>query len=46
LVHAALDKVDEPTEDAIMVGDTREDVHAARRAGVDTVVVLTGRFAI
>jgi HAD superfamily hydrolase (TIGR01509 family) len=46
LVHAALDKADEPPEDAIMVGDTPWDVHAARRAGVDTVAVLTGGFAI
>jgi phosphoglycolate phosphatase-like HAD superfamily hydrolase len=29
-----------------MIGDTPWDVHAARRAGVDTLAVLTGGFAI
>ncbi|HZU59386.1 MAG TPA: HAD family hydrolase [Solirubrobacteraceae bacterium] len=46
LVHAALAKADEAPDEAVMVGDTPWDVHAARRAGVDTVAVLTGGFAI
>jgi phosphoglycolate phosphatase-like HAD superfamily hydrolase len=29
-----------------MIGDTPWDVHAARRADVDTIAVLTGGFAI
>jgi len=43
LVHAALDKV--KTGDAVMVGDTRWDVEAAARAGIETVCVLTGGWA-
>jgi HAD superfamily hydrolase (TIGR01509 family) len=46
LIHAALDQADGEPEDAVMVGDTPWDVHAARGAGVDTVAVLTGGFAI
>ena len=36
----------EMPEDAVMVGDTPWDVHAARGAGVPTIAVLTGGFAI
>ena len=43
LVHAALAKV--KAEDAVMVGDTTWDIEAARRAGVDTLAVLTGGFS-
>ena len=43
LVLAALEKAG--TEDAVMVGDTPWDVEAAKKAGVPTVVVLTGGFA-
>jgi HAD superfamily hydrolase (TIGR01509 family) len=46
LIQAALERVDGDSGDAIMIGDTPWDVHAARRAGVDTVAVLTGGFAI
>ena len=46
LVHAALAKVGGEAADAVMIGDTPWDVHAARRAGVDTIAVLTGGFAI
>jgi HAD superfamily hydrolase (TIGR01509 family) len=46
LIHAALDQAGAEPSDAIMVGDTPWDVHAAKRAGVDTVAVLTGGFAI
>lgn len=43
LVRAALDKAGE--EQAVMVGDTPWDVEAARRAGVETVCVITGGFS-
>jgi HAD superfamily hydrolase (TIGR01509 family) len=43
LVRAALDKAG--TEDAVMVGDTPWDIEAARKAGVETVCVITGGFS-
>jgi HAD superfamily hydrolase (TIGR01549 family) len=43
LVRAALDKAG--TEEAVMVGDTPWDIEAARKAGVETVTVITGGFA-
>jgi HAD superfamily hydrolase (TIGR01549 family) len=43
LVHAALDKAG--THDAVMVGDTPWDVEAARKAGLETVTVITGGFS-
>jgi HAD superfamily hydrolase (TIGR01509 family) len=43
LVRAALEKVD--ADDGVMVGDTPWDVEAARRAGIETLAVLTGGFA-
>jgi HAD superfamily hydrolase (TIGR01549 family) len=43
LVHAALDKVG--ADDGVMVGDTPWDVVAARRAGIETLAVLTGGFS-
>ena len=43
LVRAALDKAE--TEDGVMVGDTPWDIEAARKAGVDTVCVITGGFS-
>jgi HAD superfamily hydrolase (TIGR01549 family) len=43
LVHAALDKLD--GDAAVMVGDTPWDVEAARRAGVETIAVMTGGFS-
>jgi HAD superfamily hydrolase (TIGR01549 family) len=43
LVKAALEKVG--AEDGVMVGDTPWDVIAARRAGVETLAVLTGGFS-
>ena len=43
LVHAALEKAG--TEDAVMVGDTPWDVEAARKAGIETVCVITGGFS-
>lgn len=46
LVKAALARVDAEPHEAVMVGDTPWDVHSARGAGVPTVAVLTGGFAI
>lgn len=46
LVNAALERVGGSAEDAVMVGDTPWDVHAARAAGVPTLAVLTGGFAV
>ena len=43
LVEAALAKAG--TRDAVMVGDTPWDVGAARRAGIETICVLTGGFS-
>ncbi len=43
LVETALAKLG--TRDATMVGDTPWDVEAARRAGIDTIAVLTGGFS-
>ena len=46
LIKAALEKGGQGPDQAIMIGDTPWDVHAARKAGVDTIAVLTGGFAI
>jgi HAD superfamily hydrolase (TIGR01509 family) len=46
LVKAALERVGGGPAESVMVGDTPWDVHAARRAGVETIAVLTGGFAI
>ncbi len=46
LVKAALARAGANPGDAVMVGDTPWDVHAARGAGVSTLAVLTGGFAI
>ena len=43
LVETALQKAG--TRDAVMVGDTPWDVEAARRAGIETVAVITGGFS-
>ena len=43
LVRAALEKAG--TDDAVMVGDTTWDIEAARRAGIDTIAVMTGGFS-
>jgi HAD superfamily hydrolase (TIGR01509 family) len=45
LVQAALDRTDDDVDSAVMVGDTPWDVKAARKAGVDTIAVVTGGFA-
>jgi HAD superfamily hydrolase (TIGR01549 family) len=43
LVHAAMDKAG--NGDAVMVGDSTWDCEAARRAGIETIAVLTGGFS-
>ncbi len=43
LVHAALEKVG--ANEGVMVGDTPWDVKAAKKAGIDTIAVLTGGFS-
>jgi HAD superfamily hydrolase (TIGR01549 family) len=49
LIKAALAKVDgdlgEGDPDAILIGDTVWDVKAAKRAGIETLAVLTGGFS-
>ena len=44
LIKAALDKAD-TDGDALLIGDTVWDVEAAKRAGVETLAVLTGGFS-
>jgi HAD superfamily hydrolase (TIGR01509 family) len=46
LVRAALERAGKNDREAVMVGDTPWDVRAAGNAGVPTVAVLTGGFAI
>jgi HAD superfamily hydrolase (TIGR01549 family) len=43
VVHAAMEKA--RTDDAVMVGDSRWDVEAARNAGLETIAVLTGGWS-
>lgn len=45
LVHSALEKADGDAHDAVMIGDTPWDVEAAKRAGVETIAVMTGGFS-
>jgi phosphoglycolate phosphatase-like HAD superfamily hydrolase len=42
-VKAVLEKAG--TEDATMLGDTPWDVEAARKAGLETVCLITGGFS-
>jgi len=43
LVRAAMDKAG--TESAVMVGDTRWDIEAAAKAGIETVCLITGGWS-
>ena len=43
LVKAAIDKAD--SDEAVMVGDSTWDCEAAKRAGIETIAVLTGGFS-
>jgi len=43
VIHAALEKAD--TKDAVLIGDSRWDIEAAKRAKVQTIGVLTGGWA-
>jgi len=45
LVRSALDRVDVPPGEAVLVGDSPWDVESAKRAGVTTVAVMTGGFS-
>jgi HAD superfamily hydrolase (TIGR01509 family) len=45
LVKAALEKAGTKPDDAVMLGDTPWDCEAARRAGVETVALMTGGFS-
>src|SRR3954447_11606753 len=45
LVKAALDKAGADPGDAVMLGDTPWDCEAAKRAGVETVALMTGGFS-
>jgi HAD superfamily hydrolase (TIGR01509 family) len=44
LVNAALEKAGADASEAVMIGDTPWDIHAADAAGVPTIAVLTGGF--
>ena len=44
LVAAAMEKAGDGA-DAVMVGDTPWDIEAARKAGIETVAVITGGFS-
>jgi HAD superfamily hydrolase (TIGR01509 family) len=44
IVHAALAKVEQPGH-AIMIGDSRWDIEAGARAGLETICVLTGGWS-
>jgi HAD superfamily hydrolase (TIGR01509 family) len=44
LVNAALERSGGSADEAVMVGDTPWDVHAAESAGVKTITVRTGGF--
>src|ERR1700694_1340216 len=46
LVRAALDRAGGSHDDAVMVGDTPWDTHAANNAGVATLAVRTGGFGV
>ncbi len=43
LVHAGLEKAG--TREAVMIGDTPWDCEAARKAGIETITVMTGGFS-
>jgi HAD superfamily hydrolase (TIGR01509 family) len=45
VVHAAIEKAGVAAKDAVMIGDSRWDVEAARAAKVPTIAVLTGGWA-
>jgi HAD superfamily hydrolase (TIGR01509 family) len=45
VVHAAIEKAGVAAKDAVMIGDSRWDVEAAKAAKVQTIAVLTGGWA-
>ena len=44
LVHAALEKAG--GGDGVMIGDSTWDIEAAKRAGIETLAVMTGGFSV
>jgi HAD superfamily hydrolase (TIGR01509 family) len=46
LVKSALEKAGGDAGDAVMIGDTPWDIHAAKKAGVGTIAVRTGGFGV
>jgi membrane protein len=44
IFEAALKQAEVPASDAIVVGDTPYDIIAARRTGIETIAVRSGRF--
>ena len=46
LVRAALDKGEGSASEAVMIGDSTFDCEAAERAGVKSIAVLSGGFAV
>jgi HAD superfamily hydrolase (TIGR01509 family) len=46
LVQSAIERVEGRAKDAVMVGDSRWDIEAAKRAGVPTLAVRTGGFGV
>jgi HAD superfamily hydrolase (TIGR01509 family) len=45
LVKAAMDKAGSSADESVMVGDSTWDCEAAKRAGIETLAVLTGGFS-
>jgi HAD superfamily hydrolase (TIGR01509 family) len=45
VIHAAIEKAGVAAKDAVMIGDSRWDVEAAKAAKVPTIAVLTGGWA-
>jgi HAD superfamily hydrolase (TIGR01509 family) len=45
LVHSALERAGAQPEQAVMIGDSPWDIEAAKRAGVQTIAVMTGGFS-
>lgn len=42
IIHAALQRLGHPAEEAVMLGDTRYDIEAAAKAGVGTIALRCG----
>lgn len=42
IVRAAIDRTGHPPAEVVMIGDTRYDIEAARRAGIDIIALRSG----